>query len=661
MLDSLMNFLTWLSQHPWLAYTVVFIVALLESFVLVGFFMPGVVILFMFGALIGSGHLPWSIVWAVMAGAISGDAISYWLGHHYRQHLQVMWPFNRYPKLFAMGTNYFYKHGGKSVFFGRFVGLIRPIIAVIAGMLSMPVWQFMIINILSAVLWSVLYLVPGVIFSASLSLAAEVAGRLVVLLISLVASIWLLSWLTIRLFRIFQPLGHWLVMRLDDWRLNHEYGHRLLYPVFDPLHGRVHEHLFVILSLFGGFIVWGLLLYAVLPDGGDAVMNHATYQMLQSLHTPHSYNLLVLFTQLGSLTTILPFYVMLGFWFYRRGYINHVILLGVLIMMGEGLVMVLKEVTDVTRPFTIEGIQAGAFPSGHVLMSTLFYGALSIIIASRLPPYRRWIPYLILILLLFTMVFSRLYLGAHWASDVIAALLIAIPLLIISGIVVYRLPAENGRLLWLPTLAVAVLLILVQMFWRFETELQRYQKPPAEAQLLSVDEWLTSRWQELPLYRNDLLEGHKPFNLQWQGNAGAIHAYLSLQGWQAIQRQSYEKILQWFNANAGLTQLMIPNHIHGSDYQHLLFIRPDDDPQRWQVIRLWQSPWQTKDGSAFWVGNINYLEIRSRIGIRYLATVDEYQTSIELLGIEQPLHCRHTLNHTIPMLLCNFPPNSPRQ
>lgn len=653
MIEQLMQLLTWLSQHLWLANLVVFIVALLESFALVGIVMPGVMMMFMFGALIGSDKLPWTIVFWVMAGAISGDALSYWLGHHYRQHLHVMWPFRRYPKLFAMGTNYFYKHGGKSVFFGRFIGPIRPIIAVIAGMMSMPVWQFMLINILSAILWAVLYLLPGVIFSASLSLAAEVAGRLVVTLIALVASLWILIIMTRYLLRVLQPIGHWLVLRMDDWRLNHAFGHRLLYPVFDPQHGRWHEHLLVALMLWGGFLGWGLLLYVAQPQGSEGLWNLATYQFLQSLSSPWGYQLLVMLTQMGSLTTLLPLYLILLPWLlYRRRY-HYSILLGSVLLLGELLVAVLKALTEVARPMAVEGIQTGAFPSGHVLMATLFYGALAVMLAASLPYYRRWIPYLTLNLLLFAVTLSRLWLGAHWLSDVVASLLIAVPLLIIIGIMIYRLPqVENLRPKTAPGLAL-LLVLLGQYLLRYEVELQRYRPAPANIETQTLEQWQGEGWQALPLYRDDLLQHHRPLNLQWLGDKDSIQAYLSLHGWSRTPPQDYRTWLQWLNPTADFQQLLIPNHIHGTRYQDLIFVQVDSLQQRYKVLRLWQSQWQV-NGTPVWVGDISYLESRKQLGLHYLATIPALQQGLDELVAEPPLQCEQRQVESHPQALCHF-------
>ena len=68
---------------------------------------------------------------------------------------------------------FFEKYGGKSVAFGRFVGPMRAVIPLVAGMMGMPTGRFLAANILSAIVWAPVYLLPGIVFGASLELAAE--------------------------------------------------------------------------------------------------------------------------------------------------------------------------------------------------------------------------------------------------------------------------------------------------------------------------------------------------------------------------------------------------------------------------------------------------------------------------------------------------------
>lgn len=48
--------------------------------------------------------------------------IGYWWGHHYRERLRTAWPMKKHHALFDRSQAYFTANGGKSVFFGRFLG-----------------------------------------------------------------------------------------------------------------------------------------------------------------------------------------------------------------------------------------------------------------------------------------------------------------------------------------------------------------------------------------------------------------------------------------------------------------------------------------------------------------------------------------------------------
>jgi hypothetical protein len=130
------------------------------------------------------------VLWAAI-GAVAGDGLSYWLGRHFDKQLRSIWPFTKHPDLIPRGEQFFHKHGGKSVLFGRFIGPIRPIIPAIAGIMHMNPYHFYFVNILSALTWAPIVLLPGVVFGSSLHLAGAVAGRLVMLILILVGIAWL--------------------------------------------------------------------------------------------------------------------------------------------------------------------------------------------------------------------------------------------------------------------------------------------------------------------------------------------------------------------------------------------------------------------------------------------------------------------------------------
>ncbi|MCB1803205.1 MAG: DedA family protein [Gammaproteobacteria bacterium] len=139
--------------------------SLAESLAIVGVLIPGVVILFGAGVLIGTGVLDfWSMcLWAI-AGAVIGDGLSYWLGHHF-DYLTERWRwFRLHPDHLAKGVRFFERYGDLSVALGRFFGPIRAIVPLVAGLMRMPPKRFYIANVLSALVWAPAYLLPGMLF-----------------------------------------------------------------------------------------------------------------------------------------------------------------------------------------------------------------------------------------------------------------------------------------------------------------------------------------------------------------------------------------------------------------------------------------------------------------------------------------------------------------
>ena len=152
----------WLVIHKsWIGPAVGF-VSLIETLAFIGYIVPGVPILFTLGMLASTNLIPiWELfVWGVV-GAVLGDGISYQLGHYYQDKLRRWQLLQRYPKWLFRGEQFFKKHGVMSVVLGRFLGPVRPIIPVIAGMMNMNTRQFYVVNVLSSFVWVPVYVFPG--------------------------------------------------------------------------------------------------------------------------------------------------------------------------------------------------------------------------------------------------------------------------------------------------------------------------------------------------------------------------------------------------------------------------------------------------------------------------------------------------------------------
>lgn len=192
-LDYFQALLDWIRLHPEHAGWVIFLVSLAESLAIVGVLVPGVVILLGAGALIGAGVLDfWTSCAYAVAGAIIGDGLSYWLGHHF-DHSTNNWRwFKLHPDHLEKAIRFFENYGDISVALGRFFGPIRAVIPLVAGLMRMPPKRFYIANVASALVWAPAYLAPGILLGESISsgdwrLVAVLAGG-----VALILLVWLL-------------------------------------------------------------------------------------------------------------------------------------------------------------------------------------------------------------------------------------------------------------------------------------------------------------------------------------------------------------------------------------------------------------------------------------------------------------------------------------
>ncbi len=297
---SFQAILAWVSQHSFWAAPLVFLIAFSESLVVLGLIMPGAVLLFGAGALVGAGAIPlWPVMIAATLGAMAGDGISYWLGRHYKTELRTVWPFRVYPALVNRGVDFFHRHGGKSVAMGRFIGPLRPIVPAVAGMLDMPVRRYLAINVLASIAWAPVYLLPGVAFGTSLQLASEVAGRLVLFLLLMLGLLWFTAWLLKAVWRLLAPRTYMLVHRVLAWTRGHPLLGALPASLVDPDHPEARGLTLLAFVLLLSAVLFLVVVQAVLGGPLPSNFDQLVYHTLQQLRTPWADNAMIFMTGLG--------------------------------------------------------------------------------------------------------------------------------------------------------------------------------------------------------------------------------------------------------------------------------------------------------------------------------------------------------------------------
>ena len=644
--------LAFITHHSTLAYGAIFLISLSESLALVGIIIPGTVIMFGVGAIVATGSLGLTpVLLLAAAGAVAGDGISYWLGRQYQEGLRRIWPFSRYPGMLKNGEIFFHRHGGKSVLFGRFVGPVRPVIPVVAGMLGMGPLHFSFINVLSAMGWALVYVLPGVFFGSSLAVAGAVSTRLAVLIFLILATSWVIFWLGRKLILLAGRRGPILLAALKDWATAGMPAHWAAVPVKRLLSWLLPrqkgEELFLVFLTLALFVAgWGFLcvMEDLLTKDPLVLADQAVYHFFQSLRTPWADRVFVAVTEFGdSFVNIClagaVLFVLLGKRCYRAAGFWAMTVLGGLVG-----VQLLKWLIHTPRPMAIyHGASAFGFPSGHTTMSMVIYGFLAILLARGLAGTWRWGLFVAVLLISFIIAISRLYLGAHWLSDVLGGFLIGTSWVALLGIAYLKSPDKcvPRRLLGL----VGVLVIVVAGGWHVT---QRHEKdfafyaPRHEVQSMPLQKWIADGWRELPAWRIDLAgEREQPLTIQWAGSPDELVRYLITKGWQHPASLSLKNCLGMLSPDTSIENLPVLPQLHDGLVDRLRLVRKDKD-KRW-VLRLWPSDVRIAGSNTpIFVGTIAVQHPRHLAWfITAAMKTDEYDRSLNAL--EQEIHDRFAM------------------
>ena len=592
--------LDWIAAHPHWAGGAVFLVAFSESLAIVGLVMPGAFLMFGIGALIGLGHLAFlpTAAWAI-AGAILGDGLSFWLGHHYHQQLRSLWPFRNHPRLVNRGVDFFHRHGGKSILFGRFVGPVRPIMPAVAGMLGMPVPRYVVINVLSGIAWAPAYLLPGMLFGASLELAAAVTGRLVLLLLLLTGLLWLALGLTRGLWRLGAPHAHLAVLRLLDWGRHHPRFAALTAALGDP--GGAEARGLAVLAVV--FTVGAALLFALdlalFPYPGT--LGLTLHGLLAELRTPQADLVLIGVTELGDglFLTGYALLVAIGLARHERDAMLH----WLAALAFAALVPVLfKGLFQIPRPAPFDTLlDSTSFPSAHALRATVVYGFAAVLLARVLPQNWRWAPYGAAALLVTGIAFSRPYLGVHWPGDVVAGTLLGLGWVALLG-TAYRVragTAAHPRHLVTSVLVPLLLVALVYLPLRHPGDLTRYG-PEAAPQPFDVAAWQDDPWPKLAeLAPEAAAEGPR---LAWVADLAVIDSALANAGWRPPVAGDRLAWLHALSPEVRLGDLAPLPQVRDGRNARTLWLRDAQDGSR-LVLRLWASG-RELEGTPLWLGRL---------------------------------------------------------
>lgn len=609
--------LQWLRSNPEWACFFIFIISFLESLALVGLVFPGSVIMTVAGILTGSNVLPFLPVLLYAAlGSLIGDCLSYGLGYYYRDNLKTIWPFKLFPNVMIKGETFFHKHGGKSVFIGRFIGPIRPLIPLIAGSLKMPARRFLPVDIIGSLLWAFVYLLPGfIIGTASLALPHDAAKRILIDLALLIVLACIIYWLTkLSIVKITAFLDK-IIYRFWHFLKRHPRG-RFLHNLLKISHiPDDHSQLGIAIFALIFWLLFFIFMISVMTHSGIYHIDQPLQHFFRSAYALPMEKAMLIISYIGKPATLGVFwFIILGWLCWRRYWFTaiHWALVGIL---AGGTAEVVKHLVASPRPLGIETIPAGySFPSGHTVMSSALFSFLAIMLAQDRDEYFGWFCYCTAALLFLLIGFSRVYLGAHWASDVLGGFFLGLACSLSVAISFRRYRNRQKR----PLELFLIMLLSITVLWCFNF-FHSFKKDVVGFTpvwtYLSMNEtnWWQSGIANSPLYRkNRLGKNIQTLNIEWLGSLNQISQQLILHGWHLSSKSVLLHTISYFGEKDHAQAVPLFSAIYQDHKPQLLMSKMVAANHSLLILRLWESHINitnqaTVTPSLLWVGEVSYL------------------------------------------------------
>lgn len=444
--ESLFNLAIWLI--PLTA-----VVAFIESLAFAGIVVPGVALLFAIAS--AAGQQNFNIYWllsAAYAGAVTGDLLSFWLGRYAAPFVESRWPLKQHPEWITRGHEFFQRYGSYSVVLGRFIGPIRPVIPFVAGTLGMPARRFILFNLLSALVWAPVYILPGYLLGSSTAAIPDVWSAPGYILIGLII-----------LLLLFHKLHQWLQPE-KAWaaRLQTRIRQSGLWPDNRPVP-------LPAMTLFIGCSVVFLLLLLLRQRSQISELNSSVHALLSGLLADSP--VIAGITMLGDKPLLSLLILITATVLYRSGrQLWPALLLSVIAIIGVLTNSALKQWFAVERPEAGQWLTSYSFPSGHTSSAAICLGIVATLIALPLSAPLRRAVYLTTLILVSAVALSRVGLGVHWPADVLAAMalggIFAATLRIIAGYMNWREHLSSNSSILLLLLSAIIVAGYLSYFWQ---------------------------------------------------------------------------------------------------------------------------------------------------------------------------------------------------
>jgi membrane protein DedA with SNARE-associated domain/membrane-associated phospholipid phosphatase len=425
-----------LSLAPWLALVLVFLLPALEASAFLGFIFPGEIAVILGGVVASQGRAPlWAFILAAVSGAIVGDSIGYFIGRRWGTallqgtvgRLRIV---RRYlDRHLETAEAYVRRRKGSAVFFGRFTVALRVLVPGLAGISRVHYPSFLLYNVAGGTAWGTGFTILGYLAGAGYHQVEKVAGQIGLLLLALIVVGLLLSYLIRRLHEhsarvaafgnrlAATPAVVWVRTRFPEqvrWARNR----------LDPTTPQGFWLTFTVaVGVLAGW-AFGALTQDVVAHDEMALFDPQFETWVVTHRIAWLTSGLEIVTWLGSLLVIVPLLVAVAVALIaRRRDWRRVALLVIAVAGAVALYDLVKPVVGRARPpatLWIGNYDGPAFPSGHATQTVAFYAMLAIVLLTGRSFRARALLWVGAALVTILVGASRVYLGAHWLTDVLA-------------------------------------------------------------------------------------------------------------------------------------------------------------------------------------------------------------------------------------------------
>jgi membrane protein DedA with SNARE-associated domain/membrane-associated phospholipid phosphatase len=427
-----------LAMPEWAALLIVFAIPALEASAFVGFVFPGEIAVILGGVLASQHRIGLAEVIALaVAGAVLGDAVGYFVGKRWGQRFlegtigRIPLVGHHFRKSLPQAQAYLARRGGSAVFFGRWTAALRVLVPGLAGMSGVRYRTFAIFNFLGGLAWATTFVLLGYGAGRSYKKVEHWAGRVGLLLLGLIVAV-----------GIILAIGRWMARHPE--RVRGFWDRQLERPRVARFRARYRRQIdfalnrfrpgtAVGLSLTVSFVVIGLASWVSGVIGQDVVANEDLARIdlpvkhfFDAHRTPFATSAMKVLTELGSWAFLVPVFLAIGLiWRWRKRTWMPLVMFVASIGGVALLHLVVGELVDRPRPVAPPGLgpfSGPSFPSGHTVKTVAAYGMLAALYSREARSWARRVgAWMVALIVSLVVGFTRLYLGAHWLTDVLGA------------------------------------------------------------------------------------------------------------------------------------------------------------------------------------------------------------------------------------------------